>query len=115
MSEDTRAVSGRRATAGVSLPTPVQAKQWEEVAPGTFALIFAEITCEQRHRRRLEWAEQISRVFGQVCAFSTVVILTLLARHFADHGAATQGATVIGTGAVSIVAVFLTGRLARRS
>jgi uncharacterized membrane protein len=99
---------------GVRLPTPVQAKQWEEIAPGTFARLMAEVEREENHRRRMERAELRSRVLAQVCAFGTVMVLALLARYFVDHDAPTQGAAIIVTGAVSIVAVFLTGRLARR-
>jgi uncharacterized membrane protein len=107
------ATAERKAPAGVRLPTPAQAKQWEELGPGTFARFMSEVEQEEKHRRRMEWAELCSRVFGQVCAFGTVVVLALLARYFVDRGAATQGASIIITGAVSIVTVFLTNRLTR--
>jgi uncharacterized membrane protein len=96
----------------VKLPTPTQAKQWEELLPGTFARLMAEIEREEKHRRRVESAELCSRIFGQVCAFGALIVLVFLAGYFVDHGAATQGAAIIVTGAVSIVAVFLTNRLA---
>jgi cyanate permease len=73
-----------------------------------------EIEREEKHRRRTEWAEPCTRVFGQLCAFGTVIVLAFLARYFVDHGAPTQGASIIITGAVSIVTVFLTNRLVRR-
>jgi uncharacterized membrane protein len=108
-----RGPAERRPSSGVKLPTPTQAKQWEEVGPGTFDRIMTEIEHEEKHRRRMESAELCSRIFGQICAFGTVVVLALLARYFVDHGAATQGASIIVTGAASIVAVFLTSRLGR--
>jgi hypothetical protein len=40
-----------------------------------------------------------------------LVLLTAIAWHAIDRGDATQGASIICTGAVSIVAVFVTGRL----
>jgi uncharacterized membrane protein len=101
----------KTARPGVVLPTPAQAKQWEEVRPGTFDRLMAEIEREEKNRRRLAWAELASRVFGQICALATVGILALLAWHYVDQGAATQGASIIVSGAVFIVGVFVTGRL----
>jgi hypothetical protein len=60
------ATAERKAPAGVRLPTPAQAKQWEELGPGTFARLMSEVEQEEKHRRRMEWAELCSRVFGQV-------------------------------------------------
>ena len=40
--------------------------------------------------------------------------LTVIAWHAIDRGNATQGASIICTGAVSIVAVFVTGRITTR-
>ena len=99
---------------GVKLPTPVQAQQWEQVAPGTFKTIMDEICREERHRQRMEAGELCSRFFGQLCAFGSVAVLAVLAKYFVDHDAPTQGASIIATGAVSIVAVFVTGRLSKR-
>jgi uncharacterized membrane protein len=109
-----RAGAERKPSSGVKLPTPAQAKQWEELGPGTFNRIMTEIEHEEKHRRRMDSAELCSRIFGQICAFGTVVVLTFLAGYYVDHGAATQGASIIGTGAASIVAVFLTSRLSSR-
>lgn len=113
MTGEVRPTARRRTAPSVRLPTPTQAKQWEELEPGTFSRLMAEIEQEEKHRRCMEWAELGSRIFGQMCAFGTVVALALLARYFVDHGAATQGASIIVTGTASIVAVFLTGRLVR--
>lgn len=107
--------SGMKKTApGVIFPTPAEARQWEEVCPGTFDRIMTEIQQEEKHRRRMEWAYLCQRTFGQVCALGTVIALAFLASYFVDHGAATQGAALIVTGAVSIVTVFVTGRLVHR-
>jgi len=101
-----------------ALPTPEQAKLWEEVAPGTFERMMTEVEREEKHRRdldlrehRLKIGEFWLRIFGHVCGLATVGIFALLAKYFVDHDAATQGAWIMGTGAVSIVGVFITGRL----
>ncbi len=114
MTREERTTAESQTLPGVRLPTPTQAKQWEELGSGTFDRLMAEIELEEKHRRRMERAELNSRIFGQVCAFGTVVVLAFLAGYFVYHGAATQGASIIITGAVSIVTVFLTNRLARR-
>ncbi|WP_372433914.1 DUF2335 domain-containing protein [Micromonospora coerulea] len=97
----------------LSLPKPADAQEWEAVQPGTFDRIMCECERDERHRRHMDLLELGSRVFGQVCGLGTVVILAWLAKYFVDQGAATQGAAIIGTGAVSIVAVFVTGKLSR--
>lgn len=114
MTEGGPSAMKKKPAPGVKLPTPAAARQWEELGPGTFDRIMTEIEQEENHRRRMEWAELGQRIFGQVCAFGTVVALAFLARYFVDHGAATQGAAIIVTGAVSIVAVFVTGRFVHR-
>jgi Na+/melibiose symporter-like transporter len=72
-----------------------------------------EVEREQQHERRMDWAEFAAHVFGQVCGLVTVLVLAVLAKYFVDNGAATQGAAIVTAGAVSIVAVFVTGRLVR--
>jgi hypothetical protein len=101
-----------KAARTVAMPTAAQARQWEQACPGSFERIMREIETEERHRRRTELIELVSRIFGQVCAFGTVLVLVWLARYFADRGAPTQGAAIIVSGAVSLVAIFV-GKLVR--
>jgi uncharacterized membrane protein len=61
------ATAERKAPAGVRLPTPAQAKQWEELGPGTFARLMSEVEQEEKHRRRMEWAELV-REYSARCA-----------------------------------------------
>jgi len=61
--------------------------------------------------RRLEWAGFMTQIAGHVCGLVALVVLAAVAWHAIDQGAATQGASIICTGAVSIVALFVTGRL----
>ena len=57
--------------------------------------------------------EVVSRILGQLCAFASVIVLALLAKYFADNSAATQGAAIIVSGAGTIVAIFVTGKILR--
>jgi hypothetical protein len=107
----------------VKLPSPATLKALEDTHPGAFELIWEEVTCEGVHRRsleqhrcRMEVAELGSRVFGQLCGLGSVVVLAVLAKYFVDHDAPTQGAAIIGSGAATIVGIFVTGRwIDRRS
>ena len=110
MNTDDKALPART----VAMPTPDEALQWEQACPGSFKRIMNEIETEERHRRRTETFEQFLRMFGQLCAFGSVVVLAVLARYFADRGAATQGAAIIVSGAGTIVALFVTGRILRQ-
>jgi hypothetical protein len=64
-----------------------------------------------RHERRLASADLLAQVIGNLSGLVALVLLTAIAWHAIDRGDATQGASIICTGAVSIVAVFVTGRL----
>jgi uncharacterized membrane protein len=109
VSTDDKALPARM----VAMPTPPEAAQWEQVCPGSFDRIMCEIETEERHRRRTEVIEQFSRVFGQLCGFGTVIVLAMLAKYFADRDAPTQGAAIIVSGAGTLVAIFVTGKLLR--
>lgn len=99
--------------AWADLPTPEQAKKWEEVAPGTFNRIMTEIERRQRHLRRMDMADFVVWIFARLCGLTGVIVLAILAKYFVDKGAPTQGATIVTAGAVSIAAIFVTGRLAQ--
>lgn len=64
-----------------------------------------------RVSERLASAELRAYVIGHLTALAALSILAVLSWHYVDKGAATQGAAIICTGAVSIIAVFVTGRL----
>jgi hypothetical protein len=66
---------------------------------------------EWRNLRRLAWAELLAQVIGHLSGLLALGCLTVVAWHAIDRGDATQGASIICTGAVSIVAVFVTGRV----
>jgi hypothetical protein len=72
---------------------------------------YRELMAEKRNWRRLAWADLIAQTVGHLSGLGALVILAAISWHAIDRGAATQGASIICTGAVSIVAVFVTGRL----
>jgi hypothetical protein len=83
-----------------------------EKAPEVYRELMREKQLDQRHRRRIAWAPLIGRVVGNVCGLIALSMLAATAWHAFDLKDATQGAAIICTGAVSIVAVFVTGRFA---
>ncbi|WP_410626061.1 hypothetical protein [Amycolatopsis sp. cmx-8-4] len=71
----------------------------------------AEIV-ESRHRRRLEWAWFGFRVASALLGFGALVVFALVAVQFIGHGAPVEAGVSLGAGAVSVVAIFVTGRAA---
>ncbi|UOX89216.1 hypothetical protein MUY14_00790 [Amycolatopsis sp. FBCC-B4732] len=67
---------------------------------------------EARHRRRLEWAWFGFRAASALLGFGALVVFALIAAQFIGHGAPTQASVALGAGAVSVVAIFVTGRAA---
>lgn len=82
-----------------------------EKAPEAYRDLMAEKRLDQRHLRRIAWAGFIAQTVGHLCGLIALAVLAVVAWHAFDLGDATQGAAIICTGAVSIVAVFVTGRL----
>jgi hypothetical protein len=79
--------------------------------PEIYREFMEEKKADRRHERRIAWAGIIGQVIGHVCGLAALLVLAAVAWHAFDLGDADQGAAVICTGAVSIVAVFVTGRL----
>jgi hypothetical protein len=78
-----------------------------ERAPGAYKQLMAR----EASRRRLEWAGFAAQAAGHLCGLAALVVLAAVAWHAIDRGASTQGASIICTGAVSVVALFVTGRM----
>jgi len=108
-----------RTTSKDSLPTAKRSVEFTtrdlvilaEKAPEAYR----ELMAEKRNWRRLEWADPIAQTIGHLSGIIALFILAAISWHAIDRGDATQGASIICTGAVSIVAVFVTGRLTGRS
>lgn len=87
--------------------------QLKKSDPDIYREFMAEKKAHRRHARRIAWASKFGQIIGHVCGLAALVVLAVVAWHAFDLGDANQGAAVICTGAVSIVAVFVTGRLVK--
>jgi hypothetical protein len=97
-----------------SPPLELTVKELTQLAkshPEIYREFMAEKKADRRHERRIAWASIIGQIIGHVCGLAALLVLAGVAWHAFDLGYADQGAAVICTGAVSIVAVFVTGRL----
>jgi hypothetical protein len=93
----------------VELPPVEKARFWEKVAPGSAVKILAQTDRQVKHLRILAWAKFTLSAFSVVSALATVVLFVWLAKYYVDHGAATQGAAIIGALA-AVVTAFIGGR-----
>lgn len=75
---------------------------------------YQQLMANEASRRRLEWADLTAQITGHICGLAALLILALVSWHAIDRGAFIQGASIICTGAVSIVALFVTGRATSR-
>jgi hypothetical protein len=75
---------------------------------------YQQLMANAASRRRLDWAELIAQITGHICGLAALLMLAAVSWHAIDRGAPTQGASIICTGAVSIVAIFVTGRMTSR-
>src|SRR4051812_41732040 len=82
-----------------------------EKAPEAYRELMAQKVREQKHRQRVASVDLIAQTVGHLCGLASVSILAFVSWHAFDRDAPTQGAAIICTGAVSIVAVFVTGRV----
>ena len=105
-------------SAWASLGAVDQAKEWEAFRPGTFQEMFefVKLTSEAKrhseelaaqHERRLDYIAVMVQVLSLVFALTTVLVLALVAKYYADRNAASDGAKIFGFGAGSIVAAFV--------
>lgn len=105
ISPDLQKRSARRGGTGAKYPIEDLAYLAKHVPDAYWQLIACETT-----RRRLEWAGLLSQIISHLCGLAALSMLCAVSWHAIDRGAFTQGASIICTGAVSIVAVFVTGR-----
>jgi hypothetical protein len=98
------------ATWWAELPPVEKAKLWEKVAPGSSTKILDQTYRQVRHVRRLAWARLALSAFTVASALTTVILFVWLAKYYVDHGAATQGAAIIGALA-AVVTAFIGGRV----
>ena len=105
-------------SAWASLGAVEQAKEWEAFRPGTFQEMFESVKgsleakrrseeLASQHERRLDYIAIMVQVLALVFALTTVIILALVAKYYADRNAAADGAKIFGFGSGSIVAAFV--------
>jgi hypothetical protein len=75
---------------------------------------YQQLLAGEASRRRMEWADLTAQVTGHIGGLAALLILAAVAWHAIDRGAFIQAASIICTGAVSVVALFVTGRTASR-
>jgi hypothetical protein len=75
---------------------------------------YRQLIASETTRRRLEWAGLLGQIISHLCGLAALSMLCAVSWHAIDRGAFTQGASIICTGAVSIVALFVTGRVGDR-
>jgi hypothetical protein len=93
------------------MPDSSYAEEWNllpeeilsELKPDTVELIVKSVIDDAKRARIQAW-------FSLVLAFLTIPALIVLAWHFVDKDAPTQGAAVITSGAVGLVGLFLGAR-----
>jgi cyanate permease len=97
-----------------ALPPPEKARYWNKAVPGSAARIVEQTEQQVKHVRRMAWARLGLRVFTVASALAAVILFVWLAKYYADHGAPTQGAAIIGALAAVVTAIIggraLTGK-----
>jgi predicted membrane channel-forming protein YqfA (hemolysin III family) len=83
-------------------------------APEVYRDLIRQKKLDQRRRYHINWADIVAQIVGHLTGLAALLVLAVLAWHAFDRDAPTQASTIICTGAASIVAVFVTGRLVNR-
>jgi len=84
-------------------------------SPRAFALYEKAYLAHAERTHRLALIDRGIRAGGILLGFGSVVTLAILAWHYGDIDAAKYGAGIMTGAAVSIVAIFVTGKLLQRS
>jgi hypothetical protein len=89
------------------LPVVEQAERWEQLVPGTAERMIREVELGFAHERKMAWTQMVLQTLGAVLGSGTVLGYIWLAKYYLDHGEATAGAGILGTGAVAAAGVFV--------
>jgi hypothetical protein len=73
--------------------------------------VYRDLMEGRKRQQRLAWAGMVTQIIGNLSGLAALTICAVVAWHAFDRHAATQGAAIICTGAVSIVMVFVTGKV----
>jgi hypothetical protein len=75
--------------------------------------LYREVIRNEANTRRLGWAGLVTYFLGHLFGLAALLMLILVAWHDIDFGHPGQATSIICSGAVSIVAVFVTGKLTK--
>ena len=76
--------------------------------------LYREIVKNDANARHLAWVGLTVQVLGHLSGLAALFMLILVAWHLIDFGYPVEATSIICSGAVSIVAVFVTGRFVKR-
>ena len=82
--------------------------------PAVYQDLMRQRALDQARNYRLKWLDFAGQMVGNVCGLASLIVLAIVSWHAFEEKAPTQAASIICTGAVSIVAIFVTGRLLSR-
>ncbi|GAA1234211.1 hypothetical protein GCM10009665_25590 [Kitasatospora nipponensis] len=95
------------------LPAVEQAERWEQVVPGSAARMVRQIEADLAHQRRLATLQMVLQAIGSLIGAGAVVAYVWIAKSYLDHGEATAGAGILGSGAVGVAGIFVGRKIGR--
>jgi len=90
-----------------AIPAAKMAQAWEKVVPNSAERILDEALKNVARERRLAWAQVALQGLTLLLVGGSVASFVWLAKYYVDHGAPTQGATIVCTGLVALVGALL--------
>jgi hypothetical protein len=90
-----------------SMAAVEQARAWHAVDPEMARKLIAMTQQHEQHEQHLDWAYFALRVSGLVAGLASVVVLGVVAWHYANVHATGQGLAVFCSGAAAVASVFL--------
>ncbi|MFD9486268.1 hypothetical protein ACFWBX_20255 [Streptomyces sp. NPDC059991] len=98
---------------GAKVPAEWRGLAWlSKECPDVYRELLAQKTKDQVNARRLAWGPIVVQIIGSLSGLAALAGLVLLSWHMSDRNQGPEAAAVVTTGAVSIVAVFVTGKVA---
>ena len=81
-----------------------EAKEWEQLVPGSAAKMWAEQSANLTHRRRVETAQIVLQFFGPVLGAAVVLVTLFTGVWLVYYGHSTEGALIA---TIDLVGFFL--------
>jgi F0F1-type ATP synthase membrane subunit c/vacuolar-type H+-ATPase subunit K len=90
-----------------SMAAVEQARVWHAIDPDMARRLIDMTQQHERHEQRLDWAYFALRISALVAGLTSVVVLGVVAWHYANVHATGQGLAVFCSGAAAVASVFL--------